>query len=95
MTLEEARKQIDEIDSQLMELFERRMNVVSEVALYKYENNLPIFHPEREKEVIMKNVNRLDNKDLREYAQNFLQGMMDVSKAYQHDYVDSKKKNTN
>ncbi len=47
VSLDESRKKIDEIDMQLMQLFEKRMNVVVDVAKYKKENNLEIFQSER------------------------------------------------
>ena len=41
---------IDEIDSELTRLFEERMDVVSSIAAYKKEHNLPIFDPQRERQ---------------------------------------------
>ena len=52
--LEELRKSIDLVDSQLIPLLEKRMNLVAEVAAYKLEHNLPILHTDREKEVLKK-----------------------------------------
>ena len=40
MDLMECRKMINEIDDQMKELFLKRMEVVSNVALYKKENDL-------------------------------------------------------
>ena len=48
MDLMECRKMINEIDDQMKELFLKRMEVVSNVALYKKENNMPIFDSKRE-----------------------------------------------
>ena len=79
--LKQCRIEIDAIDQQLMELFEKRM------ALSKSENNLEIFQPEREREVIEKNLNRLNNDQLKEYARCFIQEMMTVSKSYQSDLL--------
>ena len=36
-SLEELRKQLDEIDSQIVELYERRMDVCGQVGNYKIE----------------------------------------------------------
>ena len=58
MDLSECRKEIDKIDKELVELFERRMNVAIKVAEYKIENNLPILNEAREAEVIEKNINQ-------------------------------------
>ena len=46
--LQESRKQIDEIDSQIIDLFERRMEVASNVADYKIATGKPVFDRERE-----------------------------------------------
>lgn len=82
-TLEICREKIDAIDKALIKLFEERMEVVAHVAKYKDTHNLPIFHREREKQVIAKNIERLCNKDLGPYAEEMLHTLMDVSKAYQ------------
>ena len=42
--LSDYRKEIDEIDHQLVPLFEQRMEVVRKVAAYKKEHNLPVLH---------------------------------------------------
>ena len=59
--LKQCRMEIDAIDQQLMELFEKRMALSKSVVEYKIENHLEIFQPEREREVIEKNLNRLNN----------------------------------
>ena len=41
--LKESRTRINEIDNQLVKLFEERMHVVENIARYKAENNLPVF----------------------------------------------------
>ena len=48
MDLLECRNEIDKIDKELVELFEKRMNVAVNVAKYKIENNIPIFNGARE-----------------------------------------------
>ncbi|MGL4799750.1 MAG: prephenate dehydratase [Cellulosilyticaceae bacterium] len=81
--LQDARVRIDHIDDQLMRLFEERMEVVGDVARYKEEHGLPIFQRQREEEVIKKNVGRIGNKGFESYAEEMLQALMDISKAYQ------------
>ena len=85
--LKQCRIEIDAIDQQLMELFEKRMALSKSVVEYKIENHLEIFQPEREREVIEKNLNRLNNDQLKEYARCFIQEMMTVSKSYQSDLL--------
>ena len=43
-----SRQQIDEIDSQIVELFEKRMKVANDVANYKIETGKAVFDKERE-----------------------------------------------
>ncbi len=50
MDLTDLRKEIDSIDSQLVNLFSQRMALSQQVADYKKQNNLPIFVPARERE---------------------------------------------
>jgi chorismate mutase/prephenate dehydratase len=45
-----SRKNIDEIDRQIVELFEKRMDMVNEVAKYKQETGKPVFDKEREEQ---------------------------------------------
>jgi chorismate mutase/prephenate dehydratase len=52
--LEPLRKQIDELDSQIVELLNKRARVVVEVGKIKQAQNLPIFAPDREKAVFEK-----------------------------------------
>lgn len=77
------RNEIDEIDEQIMRLFEKRMMLVMEIAEYKKENNIPIFNKNRENEVIEKNIGRLEDENLVKYAEEMLHYLMDISKKYQ------------
>ena len=52
MNLEEIRTEIDALDKELLALFERRMDLCRDVALYKKEHNLPVFQPEREEKLL-------------------------------------------
>lgn len=65
LDLQEIRKEIDSIDSQLVDLFEKRMALTSNVAKYKIETGKKVLDPEREKqklEAIAKLVKSEDNK---------------------------------
>jgi len=50
MDLNEMRIKIDEIDSEITRLFQERMDVVSGVAEYKRQNNMPVLDAKRERE---------------------------------------------
>lgn len=85
--LKELRNQIDNIDKEMVELFEKRMEVVLNVAKYKMENNLPILNKGREEEVLSKNSDYLTNKELERYLKEFYIKLMDLSKDYQSQYI--------
>ena len=59
--LEQARREINQIDEQMAALFERRMQAAEQVAAYKKQQGLPIFDKEREQVVLEKNLARLQN----------------------------------
>ncbi|GAA0747209.1 prephenate dehydratase [Clostridium oceanicum] len=85
--LNELRNKIDDIDKKLIDLFEERMNIAKDIGAYKKENNIAIFNGEREKEVLQKNVNRLKDKNLKLYAEEFFQNTMSISRKYQGDKI--------
>lgn len=88
--LSDFRKTIDEIDEEIMKLFEKRMDTVLKVAEFKKQSSIPVFNKEREVLVIEKNLNRLKNKKLEPFAENFLHSMMDISKDYQIKVLNEK-----
>ena len=61
MNLETIRNEIDEVDIKLADLLIKRMNCSKEIAIIKKEDNLPIFIPEREKEILEKLKNLDEN----------------------------------
>ena len=79
----EIRAEIDTIDTELTKLFERRMTVSEEVAAYKKAKGLPTLNSAREKEVIDKAVERLQNKAFAPYTKKLYTCLMDLSKEYQ------------
>ena len=48
MELEEIRRKIDEIDAEILRLFEERLDVCAEIAAYKKENEKPVLDKIRE-----------------------------------------------
>lgn len=62
MSLSSLRNQIDELDSQILELFLKRINVCREIAKLKKLNNTPIENSSRENE-ILENVKAFSGDD--------------------------------
>ena len=52
MTLSDWRRQIDEIDRKLVELLNQRSRCALEIGKLKQAKNLPLYQPEREREVL-------------------------------------------
>ena len=81
--LEKQRAEIDAIDREIVALFERRMQVVVEVARIKKENVMAILDANREKEVIQKVQSYLKDATLKEELAEAYETLMKVSKDYQ------------
>lgn len=83
--INDARNKINEIDKKMVELFEERMRAVLDVLKYKKEHNLPIFDEIREIELTKKNIELLQDENLKEYYMIFFKGVLESSKKYQGD----------
>ena len=81
--LEKQRAEIDAIDREIVALFERRMQVVVDVARIKKENGIAILDASREKEVITKVQSYLKDDTLKEELAEAYETLMKVSKDYQ------------
>lgn len=81
--LEIFRKEIDEINIKLIELFKKRMEISKKIGDFKKENNIPILDLNREKEIIKTYTENEDSR-YKEYIKKFLQNIMDISKEAQN-----------
>ena len=79
--LNEARIKLNDIDDKIKSLFIERMNIIKDIALYKKQNNLPIFDAKREEE--MKERLSKDTGELKEYYLELLNTILKESKKYQ------------
>ena len=86
MNLEDYRRQIDEIDSQIVTLYQKRMEVVRGVAEYKRVNQLPVLQSGREAQVLDR-VEQLAGPELGQSARVLFTTLMDLSKFSQHDQL--------
>ena len=85
--LQDARAKINEIDKQMAELFESRMQAAKTIAEYKKERGLQIYDAKREQAVIEKNAAYINDYDIRSYYVRFLQDEMAISKQYQEHII--------
>ena len=82
MDLNQLRNDIDKLDKEILSAFEKRMDLCRQVALYKKENNLPIFQEGREKEIIKK-VRDRSPEHLKDGSAALFTEIMDISKCLQ------------
>jgi chorismate mutase-like protein len=52
MSIEDWRRKIDEIDAKLVELFNERSKCAIEIGKIKHAENLRVYDPEREREIL-------------------------------------------
>lgn len=86
MDLLELRKQIDDVDNQLIPLLLRRMNISRDVAQYKHENGIPVLNAQREQE-ILDNVSA-ECGEQGDAIKTVFSAIMDTSRAIQHKIID-------
>jgi len=82
MDLLELRNEIDQIDNELVRLFCQRMEVSAKVADYKKQQNLPIYHPGRERE-ILQTVAKLAGPEMGNYTRVLYSMLFELSRSYQ------------
>ena len=82
MEIQSLRAQIDDIDTQLAELFCRRMEVSAQVAQYKKEQGLPIHVPQREREILQK-VSQQAGPEMANYTRVLYSMLFELSRSYQ------------
>lgn len=84
--LETLRNEIDEIDRQILSLFEKRMNTVKQVSSYKMAHHLPVLHKERERQVIENGIKQV-NRENQNNARILLETLMQLSRWSQQEQL--------
>lgn len=82
MDLQKLRGEIDAIDTQMTDLFVRRMGLCAEVAQYKKENGMAVVHQGREREILSR-ISALAGDELDSYARILFSTLFDLSRSYQ------------
>ena len=80
--LSQIREEINEVDSELLKLFEKRMLLSNDVADYKKKNNLPVYDRRREREILNK-VESEVREDMGSYAKILYSTLFQLSRSYQ------------
>ena len=82
-----SRARIDEIDAQIVELFERRMHIAADVAAYKRATGKAVLDKQREAQKIAK-ASELASDEFKRFIPPLFSMMMEMSRAYQHSILD-------
>lgn len=85
--LENCREIIDQIDSEIIKLYEKRMDIVKEVIEFKIKNNIPVLDSSREEKMLIKNLEKIKNEDYKKYYNSVLIGFLKASKDMQNDIL--------
>lgn len=86
MTLDELRKEIDDVDAQLVKLFSRRMDAVKQIAQQKKVGGLAIYSADREKLVVDKAMSH-STPELYYYVSSLFRYIMELSKMLQRELL--------
>lgn len=88
MDLAAIRNQLDEIDSSMIELFEKRMKLCAEVAEFKIATGKPVFDREREQQKI-RSVRELAHGEFNQRAaEELFSQLMTISRRFQYQILE-------
>lgn len=87
-SLEESRAAIDRIDREMVKLFTERMQVSANVAEYKRAAGKPVTDSARERALLCK-ISELAGADMEAYARTLYATVLSISKAYQHERLNT------
>ena len=85
MDLIELRKQIDDVDDQLIPLLMRRMELAKDVAKYKVERGIPVLNQERENQILQSVAEQCGEQG--DAIKTIFSAAMDASRALQHKII--------
>ena len=77
--LSDIRKEIDSIDTQIVELFKRRMSCADAVATYKRAHDLPVLDRSRERELLARRAAQVP-EDMKVYTEVLFELLMEASR---------------
>ena len=86
MSLEEIRKEIDLIDTELAQLFKKRMDCAKRVAEIKKSENKAILNRTREREIISR-VTEITGKEIESQTKVLYSTLFDLSRSYQMQHI--------
>ena len=83
MDIQGCRNEIDRIDGELQQLFEKRMQMAAEISRLKSQRSISTVNAEREREILLR-VDGNATPDLRLYSRVLFTTLFDLSRSYQN-----------
>ncbi|MEE3460540.1 MAG: prephenate dehydratase [Lachnospiraceae bacterium] len=87
--LNDSRKEIDEIDKNIVSLFERRMQVANDIAKYKKSTGRKVYDPEREEQKLLTLTGLTDSGFGKLAVDDLFRQIMSISRKYQYQELGS------
>lgn len=87
--LQESRKKIDEVDRQMVELFEKRMELAMDIAEYKRSVGKPIYDASREEEKLASLMTLTRNEFNKKAVADLFKQIMSMSRRLQYMLLDN------
>ncbi len=85
MNLDELRLEINQIDDEMLKLFEKRMHVAKKIGMYKKDHGLPVLDQKREDALLNMMKSKVEDESLESFYEAFLIEVMRISKDYQNE----------
>lgn len=83
MDLEALRKEIDAVDTEIIKLFEKRMDIAADIAQYKKEKGKAVYDPSRERKKLAEAISK-SRDDMKSYTPFLFGQLFEVSRLYQN-----------
>lgn len=89
-TLQELRKQLDEIDTQIVDLYQRRMDICGQVGEYKVSSGKKVFDRQREQEKLAAVTADVSNAFYKKGLTELFEQLMSMSRKLQYQLLTKK-----
>lgn len=87
--LEYYRKEIDKIDTELISLMERRMDVAKNIARVKLKGGMQVLDSAREKQVLTNRIEKVSEREYEGIIEKFFIEVMALSRSVQQNLIDA------
>ena len=87
LDLDELRRGIDAVDQQILKLLHDRVRLVMAVGEYKRERGIPVYDPDRERDLFERLGNAAEPPLDAETARSIFQRIVDECRRIEHNHV--------